>query len=741
MPEDLEGPQKMPRMFGGLTVRSIALGVILTLILSWAVPYNKLYIKDPGLEAGFLPAIAVFVVAMLSLAINPLLKKVWPGTEFSAAELTLIWVMTAFGAAAATLSIGTIVPAVVGGMFNYATESNQWGEKFLHYVPAKLTPSTDPNARVIRALFEGLDDGEAIPWGPWLRPLFYWGLLMVLLYVFFFTLGVILRRQWVERERLPFPLVRLPIEMVQEPQTGRFLNNFFSNRLMWVGFGISAFVAAAYQIGATFPTLPASIKLEFPLWTQLQTPPWSLLHITTMQLSLVGLGIVFILPIQVSFSIWFFFFFARFELLMKGVIGYPRSSPREPFMIYQEAGTIICFVIFTLWLARPHLRDVVKKAITGEGVDDSQEAFSYRTAFFGFLLSLLGLALWCRFVAEISTIVTIAFLFLFATIVIVLTKVVAQGGLMFLAKGFQPDMLMTSMVKPAFIGMQSLSMLLLLEWTVMGGLQHSVFPQTMNTFKLGDAARVHKRAIFAAIIIVLLLGATVSFYFSTKITYNHGAAYLSGLSRPPKRAAQEILRYGDLIKKSYDPEMEKELTKLEKLIAPELAFREHSNRETAVKLLQGDLEARRLVERIAANPQPILAQADESISRLTKDLGEIPEVVVETKPTKYSRTHALFFFIGAALMFVVYFFQSRLYWWPFHPIGLLVADMNTVLAGGWFTMLIGWFIKRAVLSFGGGKAYKRLVPAFLGLIMGDAFVKIVAAVLRIITDTPSGISR
>ncbi|GAI17676.1 unnamed protein product, partial [marine sediment metagenome] len=61
------------------------------------------------------------------------------------------------------------------------------------------------------------------------------------------------------------------------------------------------------------------------------------------------------------------------ELLMKGVIGYPRSSPREPFMIYQEAGTIVCFVIFTLWLARPHLRDVVKKAITGKGVDDSQE--------------------------------------------------------------------------------------------------------------------------------------------------------------------------------------------------------------------------------------------------------------------------------------------------------------------------------------------------------------------------------
>jgi len=806
MPEALEDSSRIPKMFGGLTVRSVFLGVLLTLIFSWVVPYNKLYIKDPGLEAGFLPAVAIFVVGLLALIVNPLLRKLSPGAAFSGAELTLIWVMTAFGSAAATLSIGTIVPAVAGGMFNFATESNQWADKFLHYVPARLTPSVDPDSRVIKALFEGLNPDETIPWGLWVRPLFYWGLLVVLMYVFFFTLGVILRRQWVERERLPFPLVRLPIEMAQEPAPGRLVNDFFSNRLMWVGFGLSAFVAAAYQIGATFPTLPQSIKLEFPLWAQLQNPPWSLLHISTMSLSLAGLGIVFILPIQISFSIWFFYFFTRMELLAKGIAGYPRSSPREPFMIYQEAGVIVCFLVFTLWLARPHLREVVKKAFTGEGVDDSQEAFSYRTAFFGFLISLIGLALWCQLVAEISLIITIAFLFLFATIVIVLTKIVAQGGMMGLEKGPQPDMLMTSVAKPSVIGMQNLSSLLLLEWTLMGGLQHSVFPQTMNTFKLGDAMRVHKRAVFVAILIVLLLGGCVSFYFSTKIMYAHGAAYLAGLARPSKRCAQEILRYKDTITNVYEPTMEDEVSNLRKLILSTPTLMHNSSEELAVKLLQGDAEARGLVERAAEQSRAILSevdkhaatigdvtddevdklrkliseipafesypakelaadllegdaearerveqsaqqatavltQADESIALLMKEHGEIPEVVVEAEPTKYARTHALFFVVGVALMFTVYFFQSRLYWWPFHPVGLLLGDMNTVLAGGWLTILVGWFIKRAVLTFGGGRAYKKLVPAFLGLIMGDAFVRIVAAVLRIATNTPSAISR
>ena len=39
---------------------------------------------------------------------------------------------------------------------------------------------------------------------------------------------VILRKQWIERERLIFPLAQLPLEMTKK--------SFFKNKLMWLGF-------------------------------------------------------------------------------------------------------------------------------------------------------------------------------------------------------------------------------------------------------------------------------------------------------------------------------------------------------------------------------------------------------------------------------------------------------------------------------------------------------------------------
>jgi len=660
MPEELIGRQAMPVMRRGVTLRAVAIGVGLTLVFAWVLPYNSLYLRAKGLEAGFLPAAAVFVLAIISLVVNPLLKKLFPGEELSGSELVLIWVMTVVGAAAAHLSLTGIIPSVVGGVFNYANPGNQWEERFLHFIPSKLTPSTDPTARVITAYFQGLEPGEKIEWGLWVRPLMYWGLLLVLLYLFFFSLADLLRRQWVDRERLPFPLLRLPVEMVREAERGKLLNSFFSNKLMWLGFGVAAFITGVNEYVLQFSG-GKTIPLRFPMFQQMSQAPWSLLHVNTLEVSLTGLGIVYILPVQVAFSLWFFFAFTRFELLMKGVVGYPRSSPREPFMIYQEAGVIVCFAVFTLWLARPHLKEVVRKAIFGKGTDDSEEAFSYRVAFFGVLGSILGIALWCRFVANISFLVSFIFVLLFATLCFVLTKVVAQGGMTGLAKGFQPDMLMTSFVRPGVIGAQALTMVLVLEWTLIAGLQRSVLPDAMHAFKLSDSARVRRRAIFGAILLVLLLGAALSFYSHSKLVYQEGAGHLGGrggISRAPKRAAQEIIRYADQIGK-----------------------------------------------------------------------GEA---------TDFWWSHVIFFFVGAGLMFVVYYFQSRLFWWPFHPIGLIAADMNTMaVPGGWFTIFLGWLVKRTVLGVGGGRAYKRLLPVFLGLIMGEAFVRITLSAILFIMNKPS----
>ena len=48
-----------------------------------------------------------------------------------------------------------------------------------------------------------------------MEPLFWWGILLMSLYVAMISAAVILRRQWMERERLAYPLTQVGLAMVR----------------------------------------------------------------------------------------------------------------------------------------------------------------------------------------------------------------------------------------------------------------------------------------------------------------------------------------------------------------------------------------------------------------------------------------------------------------------------------------------------------------------------------------------
>jgi hypothetical protein len=65
----------------------------------------------------------------------------------------------------------------------------------------------------------------------------------------------------------------------------------------------------------------------------------------------------------------------------------------------------------------------------------------------------------------------------------------------------------------------------------------------------------------------------------------------------------------------------------------------------------------------------------------------------------------------------------RLQWarWPFHPLGLAIAgtwSMGMI----WLPMLIAWCAKALLLRYGGIRAYRRALPFFIGLVLGDYLV-------------------
>ena len=66
-----------------------------------------------------------------------------------------------------------------------------------------------------------------MPWDAWLRPLGAWLLFYLAFYLAQMTIIVILRRQWVQHERLVYPLMQVPLAMLQDDGEDRLLKPFF----------------------------------------------------------------------------------------------------------------------------------------------------------------------------------------------------------------------------------------------------------------------------------------------------------------------------------------------------------------------------------------------------------------------------------------------------------------------------------------------------------------------------------
>jgi len=71
--------------------------------------------------------------------------------------------------------------------------------------------------------------------------------------------------------------------------------------------------------------------------------------------------------------------------------------------------------------------------------------------------------------------------------------------------------------------------------------------------------------------------------------------------------------------------------------------------------------------------------------------------------------------VAAAVLSVAYY---RLPFWPLHPAGLAVAMTNTVCID-WFSIFLAWGVKAMTLKYGGLSLYRKVLPLFLGLILGS----------------------
>ncbi|MDF2440469.1 MAG: hypothetical protein JWN98_1453, partial [Abditibacteriota bacterium] len=74
--------------------------------------------------------------------------------------------------------------------------------------------------------------------------------------------------------------------------------------------------------------------------------------------------------------------------------------------------------------------------------------------------------------------------------------------------------------------------------------------------------------------------------------------------------------------------------------------------------------------------------------------------------------------IGGAFTYAIMLARSRLTFFPLHPVGYLMA-LSYPSATFWSSIFLGWLCKVVITRFGGNETYRKTIPLFLGLVLGD----------------------
>ena len=267
--------------------------------------------------------------------------------------------------------------------FWFATSENEWADLFLKDIPGWFTT---PDKSILSGFFEGdspLYTAEVIK--TWLWPVLLWSAIMFALFGVFLCINVIIRRQWTEVDKLSYPIVQLPIEMTTE--------GFFSNRLMWIGFAVAGGIDVINGLHVLSPAIPG-IPIKFYNINRFFTEkPWNAIGWTQASFYPFIIGLTFFVPLDLSFSAWFFYLFGKAERVLGSIMGW-RALPAFPYLNEQGEGAWVALGILALWGSKNHLKQVFLKIFTKRSkLDDSDEPLSYRTAAIGIVIGMTFLIL------------------------------------------------------------------------------------------------------------------------------------------------------------------------------------------------------------------------------------------------------------------------------------------------------------------------------------------------------------
>jgi len=505
--------RKPEKYLSGVTLRAVIVALII-------IPINNywIFLTEIVRYAGHPTNISLFYNAvfllLLLVGFNTLLRKVAPRWVFSQGELLTIYVMINLASALAGHDmIQVLVPEMVHP-FKFANPENKWSTLFLERIPKWLTVQ-DQDA--INGFYQGASSlyvrRTLLAWA---IPVLMWVLFIVTLLFVMLCLTVLLRKQWTEREKLTYPLVHLPLDLSSERAS------FFRSKLLWAGIGLAVGIDLIQGLHVLFPAVPGLKIKEINLMTYISTAPWNAMGWFPIHFYPFAIGLGTLLPLDLSFSSWFFFLFWKAEVVIAAARGW-NQIPRFPYVGEQSFGAYMGICFFAIWASRKHILNVIGHLFTDRvQVDDEGEPLRYRTAAFGAIIGTLVLMIFVRAMG-MSWWLIAAFFAIYFAMSLAITRMRAElGPPAHDLHGGGPDTILPSLIGPERLGTQNLVVLSLMFWFNRAYRCHPM-PFQLEGFKMAERAAMSYRRLFAAILVAVVAGTIASFWSELHVYYKVGA--------------------------------------------------------------------------------------------------------------------------------------------------------------------------------------------------------------------------
>ncbi len=496
----------------GSSWRALLIAIVVTVAMNAFVVLTTQSFHTLCLVSGMLPLGVFLPFIVLAFIVNPLIR-VTTGKYLQGWELVLIFSVGYVSAPIAELVSRWI--ATIAVPYYLASPENQWAAYVFPHLKGWLVVKTDPE--YLRWFYEGMPEGASFPWQVWLVPLFWWVSFFVAIGMVCLSMATILRRQWVENERLPFPLAQVPLELAQDTTRPSGMTDYMRGKLFWIGFIVPFFIVCWEVVTYFYPGFP-SLKVGVStskIFFGRDFPPF----FTKVNFFIIAFG--YFTSLKILFSIWFFNLLGIFQEGYSIRLGIPEHVSE------QSTGAFILFVFWGLWMARRQIGRAFGKALgIREDVDDSRELFSYRTAVFGLIIGPLFMVFWLKR-AGASNFAAILWTSSLLIFYLGVAKIAAASGLIFLAHPGSATAMVSIFTPKALLGPSNIVSNVLLGCTYQNA-KGWVMPAAAHSARLihmlKNKARTAGIVVAVTLVLAILANSLTMVYLGYRVgAFNYGS--------------------------------------------------------------------------------------------------------------------------------------------------------------------------------------------------------------------------